>query len=60
MGAASLIGAPVARLCPAAQEVCSEETLEEIQRRYLAYNQHSGSYTWKRTDQNNVRFTPCV
>jgi len=35
-------------------EVCSEETLEEIQRRYMAYNKHSGSYTWKRTDQNKV------
>ena len=31
-------------------EVCTEETLEEIQRRYLAYNGHSSSYTWKRTD----------
>lgn len=31
-------------------EVCCEETLEEIQRRYLAYNGHSASYTWKRTD----------
>ena len=35
-------------------EVCSEETLEEIQRRYLAYNGHSASYTWKRTDQKSV------
>jgi len=35
-------------------EVCSEETLEEIQRRYMAYNKHSGSYTWKRTDENKV------
>lgn len=35
-------------------EVCSEETLEEIQRRYMAYNKHSGSYTWKRTDQDKV------
>ena len=31
-------------------EVCCEETLEEIQRRYLGYNMHSASYTWKRTD----------
>jgi len=31
-------------------EVCSEETLEEIQRRYLVHNGHSASYTWKRTD----------
>ena len=35
-------------------EVCSEETLEEIQRRYLAFNKHSGSYTWKRTDEDKV------
>ena len=31
-------------------EVCKEETLEEIQRRYLVHNGHSASYTWKRTD----------
>ena len=36
-------------------QVCSEETLEEIQRRYLAYNDHSASYTWKRTDVNGSR-----
>ena len=35
-------------------EVCSEETLEEIQRRYLAFNGHSASYTWKRTDSTSV------
>ena len=35
-------------------EVCSEETLEEIQRRYLAFNGHSSSYTWKRTDSTSV------
>jgi len=35
-------------------EVCTEETLEEIQKRYLAYNGHSASYTWKRTDSNSV------
>jgi len=35
-------------------EVCAEETLEEIQRRYLAFNGHSSSYTWKRTDSNAV------
>jgi len=28
--------------------VCSEETLEEIRLRYLRYNQHANSYTWKR------------
>ena len=31
-------------------DVCKEETLEEIQRRYLVHNGHSASYTWKRTD----------
>jgi len=35
-------------------EVCCEETLEEIQRRYLGHNQHSASYTWKRTDAHSV------
>lgn len=34
-------------------EVCTEETLEEIQRRYLQYNGHSASYTWKHTDKEN-------
>ena len=38
----------------ASLEVCSEETLEEIQRRYLAFNGHSASYTWKRTDSTHV------
>ena len=28
-------------------EVCSEETLLEIQDRYTDYNKHAGSYTWK-------------
>eukprot|EP00049_Salpingoeca_infusionum_P002810 m.60098 g.60098 ORF g.60098 m.60098 type:complete len:217 (-) comp11800_c1_seq1:185-835(-) len=28
-------------------EVCNEETLEQIQERYLVYNSHSQSYTWK-------------
>ncbi|KAJ0060296.1 hypothetical protein NL108_008492 [Boleophthalmus pectinirostris] len=28
-------------------EVCSEETLEEILGRYLSYNSHAHSYTWK-------------
>lgn len=35
-------------------EVCSEETLEEIQRRYLAFNQHAASYTWKRSDDSEL------
>jgi len=34
--------------------VCCEETLEEVQRRYMAHNAHSGSYVWKRTDTNMV------
>jgi hypothetical protein len=29
-------------------EVCTEETINEIQERYLRYNQHAKSYTWKR------------
>ncbi len=29
-------------------EVCSEETLDEIRSRYLTYNSHAMSYTWKR------------
>lgn len=28
-------------------EVCSEETLSEVQDRYLEYNKHAPSYTWK-------------
>ena len=28
-------------------QVCSEELLSEIQDRYLLYNRHAGSYTWK-------------
>ena len=28
-------------------EVCSEETMKEILDRYLNYNAHAGSYTWK-------------
>ncbi|XP_028998864.1 cytochrome b5 domain-containing protein 1 [Betta splendens] len=28
-------------------EVCSEETLAEILQRYLRFNSHAGSYTWK-------------
>ncbi len=29
-------------------QVCDEESLEEIQQRYLSYNKHARSYTWKR------------
>ncbi|SPQ95645.1 unnamed protein product (mitochondrion) [Plasmodiophora brassicae] len=28
-------------------EVCSEETIKDIQRRYVLFNEHAGSYTWK-------------
>jgi len=45
-------------------EVCTEETINEIQERYLRYNKHAQSYTWKRLgvplnmtktlDQNNI------
>lgn len=28
-------------------EVCSEETIQEIQERYLEWNAHAASYTWK-------------
>lgn len=28
-------------------QVCSEETMSEILQRYLAYNAHAASYTWK-------------
>ena len=27
--------------------MCSEETLEEVLRRYARYNAHAASYTWK-------------
>ncbi|XP_068699599.1 cytochrome b5 domain-containing protein 1-like [Montipora capricornis] len=33
-------------------EVCSEEILSEIQDRYLKYNAHAASYTWKYNGQN--------
>ena len=28
-------------------DVCCEDTISKIQSRYLEYNKHSGSYTWK-------------
>lgn len=31
-----------------ALEVCTEETLNDIRDRYLSYNKHAHSYTWKR------------
>ncbi|KAG7397789.1 Cytochrome b5 domain-containing protein 1, partial [Phytophthora boehmeriae] len=33
-------------------EVCCEETLAEIQRRYLRVNAHAGSYTWKHLEDD--------
>lgn len=33
-------------------EVCSEEIMKEILERYLTYNAHAGSYTWKYNGQN--------
>lgn len=33
-------------------QVCCEETLQEIQERYLQYNSHAGSYTWKYLDDD--------
>jgi hypothetical protein len=35
-------------------QVCSEETMDEILDRYLDFNSHAGSYTWKRTDSKQV------
>lgn len=45
-------------------QVCSEETLAEILQRYLHYNAHARSYTWKHDgvvldmsktlDENNI------
>jgi len=33
-------------------QVCSEETMQEILNRYLTYNGHAASYTWKYNGQN--------
>jgi len=33
-------------------KVCSEETIGDILYRYLPYNAHAGSYTWKYDGQN--------
>jgi len=32
-------------------EVCTEESMDEILERYLDFNRHAGSYTWKRLGQ---------
>lgn len=29
-------------------QVCSEETINEILDRYMEFNEHAASYTWKR------------
>lgn len=34
------------------KQVCSEETLDEILQRYLRYNSHAASYTWKHNGVN--------
>jgi len=36
-------------------QVCEEETIEEIQDRYMDWNRHSGSYTWKVLDEDVFR-----
>ncbi|KAJ8612655.1 hypothetical protein CTAYLR_002105 [Chrysophaeum taylorii] len=36
-------------------EVCSEETLAEIQTRYVEYNAHATSYTWKQLARDSFR-----
>ena len=33
-------------------KVCGEETMKEILDRYLMYNSHAGSYTWKYDGRN--------
>ena len=33
-------------------QVCSEEILSEILQRYLVYNKHAASYTWKYNGNN--------
>lgn len=35
-----------------ALEVCCEETIDEIQARYVVMNAHAASYTWKRLDDD--------
>jgi hypothetical protein len=34
-------------------EVCAEDTVEQIQSKYLIYNHHAASYAWKRLPNNN-------
>lgn len=35
-----------------ALQVCCEESIEDIQTRYLAFNAHAKSYTWKYLDDD--------
>ncbi|GMI30405.1 hypothetical protein TeGR_g11155 [Tetraparma gracilis] len=35
---------------------CSEETVAKIQDRYVAFNGHAGSYTWKRLSEDGEAF----
>jgi hypothetical protein len=36
--------------------VCSEETVSEIQARYISFNGHAASYTWKRLTDDGDKF----
>jgi len=35
---------------------CSEETISKIQERYVSFNNHAGSYTWKRLTDDGEKF----
>lgn len=36
--------------------VCAEETMREIQDRYMEYNKHAKSYTWKKLSDETETF----
>ena len=36
-------------------EVCTEETMQQILDRYMDYNGHASSYTWKALDNGDFR-----
>ena len=36
-------------------EVCAEETMQQILDRYMDYNGHASSYTWKSLDNGDFR-----
>ena len=40
------------QLCMFVIQVCSEETMNEILKRYVTYNEHAASYTWKFNGKN--------